>query len=1218
MQQDIPVRTDPRRENEHKEQKSTKRHLRESATGVTRNQPRSSRTDNIPPHGTKDPVIHAPQVDLDTGANPSAPPPLREDPVAINMGGELPVTKGLLRDFPDVVTGDQLNPEEADLLNEFMLEHALIFEEDDMSPAKIPPMRIFRRDPTLPPVRARTHRLLQPMRECAQEHIDELLRQDKIYRTTSQYSAGILLVKKPGWTPENNQRRLVINYKELNEHIEDDADYLTTPLECLDNLQGQKYFTTLDMKSGYHQIPLHPEDQHLTAFAVPGVGHFAWKRVPMGIKTASRYFVRSIEEVLSGLIHVCCMLYVDDIIVFGRTFAELLVNMEKVFMKLKNANIHLGLLKCIFMSLIVKYLGSNVFEGGHTMTQERVSALMKFSPPANRRAMKRFLGMVRYYARYLPPKYVEVIAPLQAMTSKAIAYQWGTPQEDAFYTIKKMFLKLVQILHFPDFKLPFIVQSDASDVGCGAVLYQVCDGHFQPITHFAHQFSTTEARYPTIEKECYGIISSVRAFRPYLFGKRFELQTDHKNLKWMARSTNDKVLRWACELCTYNMFITYIPGPQNIVADALSRSFSNADMENMADRRRAILNNPVQHFMEEKRLEVLQEEIANEPTPTRRRSPRIKARMEATTNNQGRKYRSIPSATLPQVQSPIAEITASSTAVQANASAALDVQASTSASMPSHYTYEARNTATLMEATSVHTSPTIDVMSLPYEQRLKQATSLTSDEELRSWTAAHNMTLRQGLWRRTTTIRSKVVEQIMLPEHEDLKPFKKHLIAIHHHHPSMGHSGPERTGDRLHQWIHWKGIRADVIHWVHACLQCLRVNATSFRNEEMRITEALHPNQTVQLDHVGPFPTRTLKGNICVLTIHDRFTRFTVLAPVPSTSALATANALHDRWISLMGVPESIVTDQGSAFTSAVFKIVCQRLGINHRLCAVRHPEAVGGVEKANGLWCKALKKCITDANYTQWDDLLPAIQFARNNTTCETTGASPNELVFGRVLRQAPQIMYTGDENKSSTEISRPESDTFYTHSQYLEDLRAILRDAHDIARKTQRKATQAYANRFNRTVKRHRYIIGEHVLYWTRDAQDKLCTAWSGPWIIRSVENTRFTLQYLTDQERIIHGITPKLMFPIPDELLEAADIFDDASKGANPDTVLPEGLFLVESVSNLRRIRRVLLVDVKWEGYEAPTVEPLRQVIKTDACRKFLHDYHKDLYIKLCKDC
>jgi hypothetical protein len=404
-----------------------------------------------------------------------------------------------------------------------------------------------------------------------------LLDNDIIQHSKSAYSAPSFLIPKKSKKGEK-KFRLVIDYRKLNEVTEDDIFPLPNVNDILGNLGKAKYFTSLDLASGYHQIPVKPADRHKTAFSTPS-GHYEFLRLSFGLKSAPSTFQRLMNTVMSGLSGFKCYVFMDDIILFDTNLELHNQKLKTIFDRLSDFNLKLQPEKCQFLRKEMGFLGHFVSQDGLQPEEAKVKAVNDFPTPKNARQIKSFLGLAGYYRKFIK-NFATISEPLVKLLRKDLKFKWSDSCEKSFNELKRI-LTTYPILIHPDFSKTFIIISDASSTGLGAVLAQIKNNEEMPVAFASRVLNKAERNYSTYERELLGIVWSVtNALRPFVYGQKFIINTDHKALITIFNSklgfANARIARWKNKLSEYNFKLVYRPGKAILNADSLSR-IENSD-----------------------------------------------------------------------------------------------------------------------------------------------------------------------------------------------------------------------------------------------------------------------------------------------------------------------------------------------------------------------------------------------------------------------------------------------------------------------------------------------------------------------------------------------------------------------------------------------------------------------------------------------------------------
>lgn len=404
-----------------------------------------------------------------------------------------------------------------------------------------------------------------------QKQINKMLEDGIIRESNSPWSAPVWVVPKKVDASGKKKWRLVVDYRKLNAKTVADRYPMPEITEILDKLGKCNYFSTLDLASGFHQVEVAPEDIQKTAFSVEN-GHYEFTRMPFGLKNAPATFQRVMDNVLREFIGRICFVYMDDIIVFSTSLQEHIDNLRKILSTLERFDLKLQLDKCEFLCKEVAFLGHVVTPEGVKPNPSKIEAIQKWPIPKNEKELRRFLGTVGYYRRFIRDL-ARIIKPMTSALEKGKTVE-HTPEFIKAFEKCKSILTSSDILQYPDFSKEFIVTTDASDYAIGAVLSQGKIGEDRPIAYASRTLTSAEQNYSAIEKELLAIVWGCKYFRPYIYGRQFTLYTDHKPLTYCfgLKTTNDRLIRWRLALSEFTYTIKYREGRQNVVADGLSRA----------------------------------------------------------------------------------------------------------------------------------------------------------------------------------------------------------------------------------------------------------------------------------------------------------------------------------------------------------------------------------------------------------------------------------------------------------------------------------------------------------------------------------------------------------------------------------------------------------------------------------------------------------------------
>lgn len=447
----------------------------------------------------------------------------------------------------------------------FIQKHGQIFASKDLPTGRTHIVQHSINTTSSLPIRQPPRRLPLAKQQEASDLIYKMLQDGIIEESSSPWSSPVVLVtKKDGTT------RFCVDYRRLNDITKKDSYPLPRIDDTLSTLSGSTWFSTLDLKNGYWQVDIHPEDKEKTAFST-GTGLYQFTVMPFGLCNAPATFERLMEMVLKGLTWKICLVYLDDILVMGKSFDDHLKNLEEVFARIGDANLKLNPKKCLLFQKQVEFLGYTVTEKGIGTSVGKINAIREWPRPRDKQEVRSFLGICTYYRRFVE-HFSSISAPLIQLTEHKNSYKWTNECEIAFRKLKSA-LCSAPILTHPQEEGMFLLDTDASNNGVGAVLSQLQDGEEKVIEYFSKIHTRPERNYCATRKELLAIVKAVSHFHSYLFGREFLVRTDHAALSWLLqmKKPEGQMARWIEKLQQYDFKIKHRAGKLHNNADALSR-----------------------------------------------------------------------------------------------------------------------------------------------------------------------------------------------------------------------------------------------------------------------------------------------------------------------------------------------------------------------------------------------------------------------------------------------------------------------------------------------------------------------------------------------------------------------------------------------------------------------------------------------------------------------
>ena len=472
--------------------------------------------------------------------------------------------------------GDQVNldksmldehekPQLRKLLNEF---HDIVGESiSELGRTKIV-QHVIETLPGISPIRSKPYNIPIGLRTEVKAQLDEMQKQGLITVGTGEWSSPIVLVKK-----KDNSWRFCVNYRKLNAVTVKHSMALSSIDNVAEIMHGKKYFSTIDLCSGFFQVTLHESSQEKSGFITPW-GPYKWKVMPQGASGSPSTFSRLSLAIMADLISEgSSAVYLDDWIMTSKDFPSHLRLLRTVFTRLRYAGLKYRLSKSFFCQKEVLYLGHVISQSGLAVAPHNVKKIVEFPNPKDKSGVRRLLGLFGFYRSFIKG-FSKIAAPLIQLTNKDLPFNWSEQCQKAT-EILKAHITSAPILCFPDLSRQFILTTDASSIAVGGVLSQIRDdGKDHPIAFFSKALNKAERKWDACEQELYAILSSVKHFRHYLLNTKFKIRTDNKACTYILKKAelSPRLARWAVQLADYDYEIEHTPGKHNSVADALSRA----------------------------------------------------------------------------------------------------------------------------------------------------------------------------------------------------------------------------------------------------------------------------------------------------------------------------------------------------------------------------------------------------------------------------------------------------------------------------------------------------------------------------------------------------------------------------------------------------------------------------------------------------------------------
>lgn len=890
------------------------------------------------------------------------------------------------------------------------------------------------------------------------KQLEDLLKKGYIRPSTSPFGAPVLFVHKKDGT-----LRLCVDYRALNKITIKNRYPLPRIEDLMDRLVGAKYFTKIDLYSGYHQIRIKEEDIHKTAFRTR-YGHYEFLVLPFGLTNAPATFMTLMNDIFREFLDQFVIVYLDDILIYSKTREEHLQHLQQVLQILRKHRLYAKLSKCEILKQKVEYLGHYISSEGISVDLRKVTVVKEWPIPTNISELRSFLGLASYYRKFVKG-FSSIAAPLTLLLHKDQPYKWDDTKQVAFDELKRL-LTSAPVLLLPDPTKPFTVTTDASDIAIGAVLSQNQGKGEQPVAYESRKLSPAEQNYPVHEKELLAIVHAIKLWRTYLEGQKFTVVTDHASLEFIKSQSNlsRRQARWLEVLQSSDFEVKYRPGKTNVVADALSRPPHLANITTLSTY--LTNKNLEKGYYQDKYFSFIFETLKNPEKSDAKQQARA-----------------------------------------------------------SHY-------------------------------------------ELRD----NKLYLKEG-------------QRLAIPKDKELRT---RLLYEYHDIPITGHLGIDKTYEAIRRDYFWPKMGKDVQKYITSCDSCQRNKSSNLQPAGLLqpLTTPSKRWEQVTMDFIVQLPTTRNKHDAIVVFL-DRLSKRAHFCPThTSVTAPEVAKIFFSNIFKNHGLPQVIVSDRDAKFTSRFWKTLFEQLGTKLAMSTAFHPQTDGQTERMNRT-LEEMLRAYSSYKQDNWDEYLPAAEFAYNNSKQPSTEHTPFELDCGQHPTTPSSLAA-----KKNTQV--PAVDDFLSH---WSTMIQIAKDNLMIAQERQVK----YANQHRRYEK---FKVGDKVLLSTQHINSpidknrptkKLAPKYIGPYkIVTAISTTAYKLDLPENLK-----IHPVFHISLLKHYQETSENF---SRPTPPPTIIipetEEEEYEVEAILDKKFVRKKPYYLVKWKGYPLhdATWEPVEHLKNT----------------------
>ena len=780
-----------------------------------------------------------------------------------------------------------------------------------------------------PPIYLKQYSSSNKDQEIKIQETQKLLERGQIEESTSPWSSPVVLVKK-----KDKTLRFCIDYRRLNAITIKDAFPLPRIDEIFDQLSDAMYYTKLDFKSGYFQVPLSKEDRPKTAFSTRD-NHYQFTVLPQGIMNGPATFQRIINHLLGPARWKYALAYIDDVIIYSKTFAEHLKHLNEICTVLENARFRLNPNKCEIARSQTDYLGHQIKNGEIRPSPHNIDGLLNTRLPQTAEEACKFVKAAEYYRKFIPNfslieeplrKFIPTTKTQQRKRQKTTV-TLSHDEIKAFEQLKH-YLTTDLVLRLPNNRFPFKVQTDASDEGIGAVLLQIYPDGDRPIAYLSKKFTQAQHKWSPMEQECYAFICALDKWHNYLSGIKFTWETDHKALTQLNEKAqiNKRCERWRLKILEYDFKVKYIPGSTNSMPDYLSRSPVD-DAEEDPVETSILISRETQTN--------LNDTIDYPHTITAVETRAMKLRNQNLFNQNNMEQFHLDSLKISSEENRIIPFTI---------------------------------------------------------EQLKEAQKQDNyaNKIIKNITKHKNYLIKNDLLLHNPKRPVSYVPQ---------GDIRRTILQVYHDTAVNGtHFGRNKTIHKIQQRYFWPSMYKDINNYIKSCVPCAQFNTRRKKapGNLKPIQPSERVWQLVSMDFHGPITPVSQRGNKYIICLTDVLSKFVITKAVRDNTTQTEVRFLKEDVIAKFGTPRCILTDNGTHFTSAIMNELCKQIGMTHLYSTPYHPQTNGQVERYNSTM-DAKTGALSNLRKTDWDDQLPFVTFNYNPSIHSTTKQTPFEMMYGR-----------------------------------------------------------------------------------------------------------------------------------------------------------------------------------------------------------------------------
>ena len=984
-------------------------------------------------------------------------------------------------------------------------------------------------EPGSKPVHKPCYRYRPEIKAEIQRQTNEMLESEIIQPSSSVWNSPVVLVKK-----KDNSWRFAIDYRSLNKitiPISHPLPRLEDVFDCIGEASAT-IFSTLDLNSAYFQIELDPETKHKSAF-ITHDGVYEFNRMPFGLRNAPMSFQMLMSQVLRGLHWKIVLCYIDDILVFSKTFEEHLYHLSQVFSRLREANLTLKPEKCQFGLEKVKYLGHVLSKNGVSVDTEKTDKVRNFPIPTSQKELKSFLGLCNYYRRFVKG-FAKIASPLNFLLKgnkkgKFKSGDWTDECQRAFQNLKDALIS-PPILGFPDMNKKFILSTDASGTAIGYILGQLNDQNQEyVIAYGGRALSKDERKWSVTDQECLAVIEGIKAYEHYLTSREFTVHTDHKALSYLLglKDPSGRLGRWVVFLQKFNMNIVHKTGKLNTNADAISRiPYTGLEgtvacaLTEQACNCQPLRNIQEQSHIQDNKSGVLSNTWAYQNSAFENRSPVAVPRSDKQ-RSPGMRGSSVNICQTAIVPDPahdtesyddvfknllLPDDDASAETIQDgknDASQTIWKEPTGKSFVQVELEYfdpvcvVSDNTADYLTMVDIRDLQRrcsdfdfiiqyLETMEMPEDEKEQRICLRAEDQYVMQDGILYH--LYQPRFKSKANQEERYILQLALPTSK-----RKEILRNYHDCTAGGgHFGVTRTFVKLKQKYWWPKMYQEVKDYIGSCDICQRIKVDRRQfPPPLKPLPVVSTFDRVHIDILGPLP-KTKEGYQYILLIIDSSSKWSEAFALVNQEAKEIADIFYNQFICRYGAPRVLVSDRGKNFMSKLLNALCEMFRIKRHHTSSYHPQTNATVERANSTLAKSLASYVNE-NQTNWPDYLNSVMMAfRSTPATESTQMSPYHILFGKEMNLPVDVNL----------IPKPTLPN--NVKQHIDNVHQSIKLYQDIAQANMKIVQDSVKEKYDLKSKEPCFRVNDRVLLRNhvtkKGLSSKLTPKWIGPFKITS----------------------------------------------------------------------------------------------------------------------